>query len=608
MVRHIPPTAIVVYVIFSFAMSWFRTWRYGLLLQVTGHNAHASALFLITLVRNLFADLLPARLGTLIYIYLVQNRLGIPFGAASASFAVSFLFDVVTFAFLVAGAAVLVSSDLLSPLALSGLSFCLLSGAVLIYVLLPWGIRLIIRGVTATPWHHRERIKAMIRGLEDTLKDLIHIRKSGIYSRIIALSVAVRIYKYLALYVLFLALIVPLGLQMDGFPPAKVFLGLGASELAASLPVSGIAGFGAYEGAWALVFQLLGYPQKLAVLTGVSHHLFTQVYGYALGAIAFLLLLLPVFNYRGPATIPLKTRASSFWFRFSALFLAVILFGFILFPAMDISAQSGSEKAALQRKDQDITFQNKPEIQGWVTYQRPDGIYKIALDGKTHHKLIGSGSSPRWSPDGSKIAFIQGKKIMLMSADGNTVREVAQATRARTVCFHPDGTAILFSDTNKVKMVQTNTATVQDLLQVKGEIRELDISSDGHHLVFTVKTAFGYFVKTYSLQSEQLKKVSRGCSATISPDGKRVTVNSSNHRQLKIYDYHTLQKTGSIPAPPGNRSDNQFWSNHPDWLTSTSEIDGHDIYIHQISTGKTYQITTSGDCDRGDLFVVQEGK
>ena len=64
----------------------------------------------------------------------------------------------------------------------------------------------------------------------------------------------------------------------------------------------GIAAFGAYEGAWAFTFELLGYPGHIAKLTAISHHLFTQVYGYLLGASAFLLLLLPQFKRESPLT------------------------------------------------------------------------------------------------------------------------------------------------------------------------------------------------------------------------------------------------------------------------------------------------------------------
>ena len=61
--------------------------------------------------------------------------------------------------------------------------------------------------------------------------------------------------------------------------------------MAASLPISGIAGFGAYEGAWAGVFILLGFPAAMAKATSLSHHLVTQLYGYLIGIASILTLL-----------------------------------------------------------------------------------------------------------------------------------------------------------------------------------------------------------------------------------------------------------------------------------------------------------------------------
>ena len=56
----------------------------------------------------------------------------------------------------------------------------------------------------------------------------------------------------------------------------------------------------------------------------------------------------------------------------------------------------------------------------------------------------------------------------------------------------------------------------------------------------------------------------------------------------------------------GKKFDNQFWSNHEDWLTSKSEGDEENIYIHHVPSGAAFQMTRSGGCDRANLFVVQK--
>lgn len=126
-IRGVSVGYVIVFVFFSFIMSLCRTWRYSLIIEASGYQTATVALFLVTLVRNFFSDLLPARLGTLVYIYLVQNRLGLPFGVAAASFGLSFIFDMLSLAFLILLAAIMVSVNLISPLMIFSGGFILLA-------------------------------------------------------------------------------------------------------------------------------------------------------------------------------------------------------------------------------------------------------------------------------------------------------------------------------------------------------------------------------------------------------------------------------------------------------------------------------------------------
>jgi uncharacterized membrane protein YbhN (UPF0104 family) len=85
-------------------------------------------------------------------------------------------------------------------------------------------------------------------------------------------------------------------LRRIGYWP--VFVGASLAELSSSTPVSGIGGFGAYEGVWAGAFYLLGYPRELAMLSGLSAHVITQVFGYTLGVFALIVLMAPLLRRR----------------------------------------------------------------------------------------------------------------------------------------------------------------------------------------------------------------------------------------------------------------------------------------------------------------------
>lgn len=286
------------FLLLSLSMSFFRTWRYLLLLGVVGYRPPAFALFLVVVVRNFFSDLLPARIGTLIYIYIVTARLGIPYSSASSSFALSFLFDIVAIVPLILIAMVMAGS--VESISLGGV----LGGTVVLGVIsvllikyLSWFCKVMAQWIKK----YRGENNRIFDFFCQTESDIEKVKNAGIFDRLIVLSLLVRITKYASLYIFVYALLKPIGYGFEKLHVAKVMLGIVAAELAASLPISGIAGFGAYEGTWALTFTMLGFEERIASLTAVSHHLFTQAYGYLLGALALLLLLLPFF--KSPALV-----------------------------------------------------------------------------------------------------------------------------------------------------------------------------------------------------------------------------------------------------------------------------------------------------------------
>lgn len=599
---------IVLFLLLSFSMSLFRTWRSQLLLNVSGYRPNSIALFLIILVRNLFSDLLPARLGTLIYIYLVQTRLGIAFGPAASSFAYDFIFDIVSLSLLIILAVGVQTSTLISaPAVISG---GVLLGVVSMGILLalPALLRFMAKiflSVSLLPMKIRQRIHD---ALLDTGRNIVLTREQGVFWRIFALSLGVRCCKYLSLYVLLLALVLPLGFTIQYFPLPKVFLGLCSAELATSLPISGVAGFGVYEGAWTLVFRMLGYSERIAVLTSISHHLLTQVYGYSLGALALLILLFPVFKRETKLEAAGSVVTGRlFWLKL-ATGVAVILAGFLfLYPG-----QSGGRDAFPpengNRLVQGDSGSQEPleKLRGKLVYQRSDGIYLLNLQDGTPKRLVPYGTYPRWSPDGRQIVFVHGNAIMLADAEGQNVRKIAEAKKARAVCFAPDGKSVFYSDDTFLNKVELGTARVSTVLENNSEFREFDLSADGMRLAATVRTLLGTKVLVFDLdRGREERTVANGCSASLSPDGRLITVNGATHRKLDLYNWQTLESEGFVSAPAGLKFDNQYWSNHPAWLVSTSEGGGPDIYLHHVPSNTAYRVTTTGDCDRADLFITE---
>jgi len=83
---------------------------------------------------------------------------------------------------------------------------------------------------------------------------------------------------------------------------------------------------------------------------------------------------------------------------------------------------------------------------------KPRQIWIAPLGGGAPRKLTSEGNNwrPRWSPDGSKLAFLSSRsgaaQIWLMSLDGTGAKQVTSlSTEADTVSFVPDGKRLVFT-------------------------------------------------------------------------------------------------------------------------------------------------------------------
>lgn len=605
LVRNLDPRGLFMFLVCSFAAAMCRTWRYALVLGTAGHQPGKAALFLATLVRNTFADLLPARIGSLVYVYIMTTRLGVPFGAAGSSFALSFLFDMLALTPLVALAALAVGTGV-------GISFGVVAAGAALLAAVTVGLLSILPRATdlagdlmrLVPLIGEGRRASWRAALQATGESVRLARAAGIYSRLFALSVLVRVFKYASLSVFLFALVAPLGYGFAQLDQPRVFIGLVSSELAASLPISGIAGFGAYEGAWSLVFRLLLFPDHLAKLTSVAHHLFTQVYGYALGIAALVLLLLfPVFKRAPDGAVPVRmSGTAAFYGKLLAFCVGVLLLAgsfYRLVPAAPVRGEPpGLPAAQTQTAPQDPL-----PVKGWVIYQRPDGIYKTRVESGETVRLAVAGSHPRWSPDGRLIAFLRGSHVMVMSADGSEQRVLAETGEPQCVAFHPSSKAVLFADNTSIRSVSIADRSVRTVL-TGFAFRELDMAPDGK-LVATIKDFAGFHLRAFNLITGRNWRLAGGCSASLSPDGRLVTQNSGDHRRVYLRDWEHGAPVATLDSPAGLSFDNQFWANDPDWITSASHGKLREIFIHRVSTNQSWRVTYAGSADRADLYVTE---
>jgi len=259
-------------------------------------------ILLVTFIRNSLVDLLPARIGSLSYIYILNKRLGFSFETATSTFVLCFALDFLT-----------LSPFLVAAVLAAGLSSNIISGEALLatsavfFIIIFWVLWKI---VPLSEWVLRKagaifrafgrQDKRAVRVFEEKASAVIEsfkaIRARKIGLPVFLLSLLIRLAKYVALFFLLFSL-----LRSHGFSPAlpefwKMILGTSGAELTSILPLKGLAGFGTWETAWALTYQLMNFDPRLAVLSGMGIHLITNLFEYSLGILSLVVLAFPYFK------------------------------------------------------------------------------------------------------------------------------------------------------------------------------------------------------------------------------------------------------------------------------------------------------------------------
>lgn len=290
--------ALLAYVGISLVSAWLRAWRYKWLLlpqRISWGN-----ILLVTFIRNCLDDLLPARIGSLSYIYVLNRRLNFSFESAASSFVVAFVFDFLTLspflilAILAVGfrTSGLISSNLLM---LSILFFLFIF--IILWKIIPvlqlivklYSISLKLFKTDAKKW-----AKTSLEKLKVTMESISEIKARKIYFPMFILSLLIRLGKYVSIYFLLFSLLRSHGLSLPGLSFWKTILGLTGAEFTSTLPVKGIAGFGTWESAWALMFKLMNFEPRLAIISGIGIHFLTNLLEYSLGIISMAILTLPL--------------------------------------------------------------------------------------------------------------------------------------------------------------------------------------------------------------------------------------------------------------------------------------------------------------------------
>ena len=286
---------LLAFLIIALLGSTLRAWRYKWLLLP--NLISWRDVFMVTFIRNLFVDLLPARVGSLSYVYVLNKSLKYSFEAASSSFVVAFVLDFLTLS------PFLVFSLLAVGFGETSIANMTLLSASFVFFLLVFFVFWKVVELTAFvlkvyQWllrffrqDKKKWAETSIKKIHLTVRELQKIKEKKIGWPLFILSLGIRLAKYGALYFLLFALLRSHGFSLEGLSFSKTILGITGAELTSALPIKGIGGFGTWESAWALTLMMMGFEKRIAILSS-GVHLITNLFEYFLGTTSILILAL----------------------------------------------------------------------------------------------------------------------------------------------------------------------------------------------------------------------------------------------------------------------------------------------------------------------------
>ncbi|HEC13087.1 MAG TPA: flippase-like domain-containing protein [Acidiferrobacteraceae bacterium] len=279
------------YIVTQLIQSILRAKRYQMLLLADGEGQVPALLhtLYVTFSRNMFVDMVPARVGELSYILMMNRGHQVAVVACVSSLVLSLFFDIIALGImlLVLVLVAINTAQGVNSMVIISLGLILVI-AVLILMLL-YGVDLILRMINKMFAKLNEAwFKRLLGVFLDVLSSVSRIGHCGIIVKTLFLSLLIRIAKYAGLYVLFLAVTTgnaSAAVEIQWWQVIPAFI---AAEAAASLPVPSLMSFGPYEGGGLLVLATFGVDPALAGMLMFVIHLLSQVVDYLLGAVGLV--------------------------------------------------------------------------------------------------------------------------------------------------------------------------------------------------------------------------------------------------------------------------------------------------------------------------------
>lgn len=229
---------------------------------------------------------------------------------------------------------------------------------------------------------------------------------------------------------------------------------------------------------------------------------------------------------------------------------------------------------------------------------------------------------PRWSPDGTRIAFSARLKdhsqIFVMNADGSNPVQVTQAEHdANELAWFPDGKKIAYTEETrrgkarsyKLWSVDLQTKKAERLApEFVGSSALPEFSTAAPFLAFSGKKGAGWDIYLYDLDKRTLRSLTdsgHNCRARFSPDGTRIAYVSADADHKADIWVMNADGTGKERLTERDETFDYFpsWSPDGKYIVFASDAQGKSdrgrwaLFLVKVSTKRVIPLFDSGTRD-----------
>ena len=548
-----------VYAVTMLAGVVVRAWRYTVLLKASGEQAipDFKNMSLITAVRGMTVDLLPARLGELVFVFLLNRDAGTKVSSGLTTLLFATLLDILVLAPITIAIGLIAGFPNKTP-------FLLALIALFIVVVFVFGLRFVFPRVILYFEPLTESSNRVVRSLASLVVSINRAvqttLKAGVFGQVIGLTFIIRLLKYAGLLLLFYGITRSNFSGLADMGPLTVLGAMIASEMSASLPIPALMSFGSWEVGGMTLLSIAGALPNEALLTMLGIHIQTQAidYGVGISALAALLLLGRRIREQG---VNGDTGRGVCWgcaLAFTVFAAVLVYFGMQSMKRQnEVNVADVDAAAALSPEQRPAWFRDLKGMVVWSSNRFGNhDILKMTLPDQKITRLTTDKHTetyPRISPDGKKLVFVRSHKEWQSQRDVKpwdvwlkdlqTGEEKLLAKWGTAPDWSPDGKTIYFQRSPNQIIAYDLVSGKEAVFMESGKDQNMRTAVELYNPSVNQKGEMSFFFRNHGQPTNVIRKTDgkvdivhrEGCQITWSPSGKYVFYVAHGGKQINLF-------------------------------------------------------------------------